>query len=240
MAENDETKNENLAENLADGHDEESNLEELPKDLIDEINSVDEEVTQIAKNTGEIIDRSRAKNEGDPSGEMTAEGKKRVTKAQLEKEKYGTLPIEPKRSYVSQWFKKNNPRKHLGIDFATNRVDNVKVFAYRAGKVVKVVPAERAVAGSGYNGYGNVVVISHGNKKFSLYAHLKEFSVSQGQKVSRGQQIGIAGTTGQSTGIHLHFEVRDAAGYPATQRDPDVNIEKEYAKVKKTVKKPKA
>lgn len=57
-------------------------------------------------------------------------------------------------------------------------------------------------------GYGNYVVVDHGNGKSTLYGHLSSVSVSRGQKVGKGQKIGNAGSTGFSTGPHLHFEYR--------------------------------
>ena len=57
-------------------------------------------------------------------------------------------------------------------------------------------------------GYGNYVVIDHGNGKSTLYGHLSSVSVFRGQKVGKGQKIGNAGSTGFSTGPHLHFEYR--------------------------------
>ncbi|MFI5260212.1 MAG: peptidoglycan DD-metalloendopeptidase family protein [Candidatus Paceibacteria bacterium] len=64
----------------------------------------------------------------------------------------------------------------------------------------------------GWNGgYGNYVVITHDNGSQTLYGHMKNTIVSPGQSVSAGQVIGYEGSTGESTGPHLHFEVRGAA-----------------------------
>ncbi|MDF2558290.1 MAG: peptidase [Bacillales bacterium] len=57
------------------------------------------------------------------------------------------------------------------------------------------------------SGYGNKIEINHNNGLKTVYAHLKSLSVSSGQVVSKGQQIGVMGSTGNSTGVHLHFEV---------------------------------
>ncbi|MFF4242945.1 peptidoglycan DD-metalloendopeptidase family protein [Streptomyces sp. NPDC001822] len=70
------------------------------------------------------------------------------------------------------------------------------------------------VVSAGWSGaYGNEVVIQHSDGMYSQYAHLSSLEVSAGQTVTGGQQIGLSGTTGNSTGPHLHFEVRTGPGY---------------------------
>lgn len=74
-----------------------------------------------------------------------------------------------------------------------------------------------AVAASGWNaGYGNHVIIDHGNGFATLYAHMNSIFVKPGESVAAGQQVGSVGNTGNSTGPHLHFEIR----YQGVPRDP--------------------
>jgi murein DD-endopeptidase MepM/ murein hydrolase activator NlpD len=90
------------------------------------------------------------------------------------------------------------PHFHTGVDLAA--VIGTPVVAAADGIVV-------AVGHSGI-GYGNYVVIAHGGGIMTLYGHLLETDVLVGQKVARGERIGREGSTGWSTGPHLHFEVR--------------------------------
>lgn len=87
---------------------------------------------------------------------------------------------------------------HKGIDIAAPK--GAKIIASNGGTVVT----------SSYdaNGYGNYVIIDHGGGKMTVYGHMSKRSVSVGQKVTKGQQIGLVGSTGRSTGPHCHFEVR--------------------------------
>jgi len=71
-----------------------------------------------------------------------------------------------------------------------------------------VAAATGTVVSAGWDGnYGNSILIDHGNGIFTRYAHSSMLLVSEGQKVSKGQTIGLVGSTGRSTGPHLHFEV---------------------------------
>ncbi|WP_326579326.1 M23 family metallopeptidase [Streptomyces sp. NBC_00481] len=97
--------------------------------------------------------------------------------------------------------------KHSGQDFAVK--SGTAVAAAHGGTVVK---AGGNGAGDG-PAYGNAVVIKHGNGTFSQYAHLSKVSVKVGQVVKTGQRIAFSGNTGNSSGPHLHFEIRTKASY---------------------------
>jgi murein DD-endopeptidase MepM/ murein hydrolase activator NlpD len=89
---------------------------------------------------------------------------------------------------------------HYGIDEAGHL--GSPIYATDSGVVV--------YAGWSNVGYGNMIVIDHGNGWQSLYAHLSEIDVGCGQSVDQGDTIGLMGSTGNSTGPHLHFELRSA------------------------------
>ena len=87
---------------------------------------------------------------------------------------------------------------HGGMDFTAET--GTEVYATGDGRVVK--------RQSDAWGYGNHIVVNHGHGYTTVYAHLSRFAVSNGSKVKRGQLIGYVGSTGRSTGPHLHYEVR--------------------------------
>lgn len=89
-------------------------------------------------------------------------------------------------------------KMHTGIDLAAPA--GTPILAAESGTVIRVQNLS--------TGYGRNVIISHGSNIATLYAHMSSVNVSAGQTVSRGQKIGGVGTTGSSTGNHLHFEVR--------------------------------
>jgi murein DD-endopeptidase MepM/ murein hydrolase activator NlpD len=76
------------------------------------------------------------------------------------------------------------------------------------GTPVQVAATGRVIIAGWQRGYGNVVYVDHGNGLSTRYGHLSEIDVGVGQTVTRGQTIGLVGSTGRSTGPHLHYEVR--------------------------------
>jgi murein DD-endopeptidase MepM/ murein hydrolase activator NlpD len=89
-------------------------------------------------------------------------------------------------------------RTHFGLDFVGPR--NTNIHSTAKGIVTLVKHSRR--------GYGNEIVIDHGYGFSTRYAHLNEILVAEGQHVERGELIGLMGSTGRSTGTHLHYEVR--------------------------------
>jgi murein DD-endopeptidase MepM/ murein hydrolase activator NlpD len=94
------------------------------------------------------------------------------------------------------------PEFHPGLDIAAP-----------SGTTVSAAAAGTVIMAQWYGGYGNYILIDHGGGYSTGYGHLSAIYVSNGQSVSRGQAIGAVGSTGQSTGPHLHFEIR-IAGKP--------------------------
>ncbi len=99
----------------------------------------------------------------------------------------------PTAACISQYFY----GRHPGIDLANSK--GTAVVAADAG-FVEIVGWENS-------GYGNMVLVNHGNGALTRYAHLSAFAVQQGASVKKGQLIGRIGSTGRSTGPHLHFEL---------------------------------
>lgn len=113
------------------------------------------------------------------------------------------LPVTGKFVYTSKFGNRLHPiagvmRPHNGIDLVTQPVGG-DVVAFTAGKVASVI--------QGDPGAGNFIVLDHGGGVTSRYLHLASTSVSSGQSVKAGTKIGVEGSTGGSTGPHLHFEI---------------------------------
>ena len=115
---------------------------------------------------------------------------------------FGTF-VWPSNSHYLSGFDYRPDANHWGLDLAGN--DGEGVYATDAGVVV--------YAGWNNYGYGNMIMVDHGNNFQSLYAHLSGISVGCGQSVGQGDLIGAIGNTGRSTGSHLHFEIRAISSF---------------------------
>lgn len=109
---------------------------------------------------------------------------------------------------VSSHFGKRGSSHHDGVDIAAKRGTSI------------IASAKGVVSFVGYmRGYGKTVIVKHKNGHHTVYAHTNKYFVSKGQKVSQGEVIAKVGSTGRSSGPHLHFEirknnlVRNPAGY---------------------------
>lgn len=126
---------------------------------------------------------------------------------------------------------------HSGCDFSTGGTTGNKIVAADSGTVIvsKDITCNRSTCkksyhGGGYCSYGRYIVIMHdkpnskGQTVYTLYAHNSSRLVSAGQHVSKGQQIAKSGSTGNSTGPHLHFEVRLDDGSYSSCVDPEIYL----------------
>ncbi|WP_461198043.1 phage tail spike protein [Enterococcus sp. N249-2] len=123
------------------------------------------------------------------------------------------VPIDTPVTVTSEFGWRTHPitgesNYHNGIDLVNNN-SNAPIYASADGEVI--------VAGDAnyFDWYGNWVVIKHSDGMYTGYAHLSSVNVSKGSTVTQGQQIGVIGTTGPSTGIHLHFQFFDEM-YPSS------------------------
>ncbi|MCL2513060.1 MAG: peptidoglycan DD-metalloendopeptidase family protein [Oscillospiraceae bacterium] len=110
-------------------------------------------------------------------------------------------PLSPASdTYVSSGYRTSKRPNHTGVDLCYNgSSQGKKIIASGSGKVIEA---------SYHGAYGNCMVIDHGNGLSTLYAHCSSFAKSVGSNVTKGETIAYIGSTGRSTGPHLHFEVR--------------------------------
>lgn len=106
--------------------------------------------------------------------------------------------VRPVDGTISSRFGRRNGRAHEGVDILADRGTPVRAAAI--GIVI--------YAGDGMRGYGNAVVLDHGEEITTLYGHLERIQVQSGDAVTRGQRVGTVGDSGNATTTHLHFELR--------------------------------
>ncbi len=107
-------------------------------------------------------------------------------------------------SFITTYFGERDFGTHIhkGVDYAAAK--NTPIYAVKGGTVTRACYR---------SDYGNCIIINHGDGVETLYAHCTKLFVSVGEEVKQGQTIGTVGTTGQSTGYHLHFEIKINGSY---------------------------
>ena len=133
--------------------------------------------------------------------EMPKVTKKKIVTSQVlnyEKTPLGIALIEPVSGTITSRFGRISRGNHTGLDIATSSGTPIKAAA--SGTVIYAGPKGT---------YGNLVIIAHSDSVQTYYAHCSKIYVSQGQSVSQGQVICAVGSTGNSTGPHLHLEIRE-------------------------------
>jgi murein DD-endopeptidase MepM/ murein hydrolase activator NlpD len=113
---------------------------------------------------------------------------------------YFDWPVDDAR--MTRGFLPNRRRPHKGIDLAAHK--NTPIMASHDGTVI--------YTGRGFRGFGRMIMIEGEQGWATLYGHLNKIKVHEGQRVRQGEIIGAMGSTGRSTGVHLHFEIRKLSG----------------------------
>lgn len=129
-------------------------------------------------------------------------------------------PLDSQYQSITTYFGYDSWRNgnHNGIDISGGGISGSNIYAAQSGTVISVVNYCGHNYGKSWScgcggGYGNYVIINHGGNLATLYAHAEDIIVSEGQHVEIGDVLGYVGSTGWSTGAHLHFEVRVNGSY---------------------------
>ncbi len=179
------------------------------KELDAEASQVGAEIGKITGNANSLDAKSKALEKAIAEYEEAIRAAQHVGKDQTYDGQF-TWPVPGYHLVISPYGYRIHPitgrRKfHKGTDISGGNIKGKPIVAMADGVV--------SIASYNQGGYGNYVMINHGtssdgNSYVTLYAHMTRYIVSVGQKVTKGQTIGYVGTTGASTGYHLHFEVR--------------------------------
>ena len=215
------------AENHVEGSEESENSEEVesseaedPEAEAEEISADTEEIAEPAGVEGNLAVEDGEETIATP--EQSTEEPEEEPNPTLEDKVVVPDPFVPLEAYfdssfggqmkyplaedavITCWFgqlDENHPNPHTGIDLAADL--GSPVLAAKAGTIVNAHMWDGTMADS----YGNYVDIDHGDGLVTRYGHLSEINIQEGDEVTEGQQIGRVGSTGHSTGPHLHFEI---------------------------------
>ena len=178
------------------------------QEQIDELNQANKSIDSKIKAAQEAIRKAQEEANKKPSGGTSNGGTSSSSSSGF------IYPVPTAYSTITTKLYYSSGQYHGAVDFGCGGINGQPVYAVADGYVVT---SER-LNGS----YGNYIIIAHYNGLYTLYAHGQDGSrtVSAGQTVKQGQQIMRVGTTGNSTGPHLHFEVRTSPGTYSNRVNP--------------------
>lgn len=159
---------------------------------------------EVQERKAEAVKADRSKRAAQLAKAVKAAKARAAKAAQAEKALKWVKPVSGRYALTAGFNQSGGmwSHKHSGQDFAVPT--GTKVRSVHGGTVVT----------AGWGGaYGNNIVIKHGNGTYSQYGHLSKIQVRVGEKVGKGERIGLSGNTGNTTGPHLHFEIRTTPVY---------------------------
>ncbi|MEW2484708.1 M23 family metallopeptidase [Streptomyces sp. NPDC048411] len=174
---------------------------------------------EVQKRQADVAAKAAEAAKADAAAKVKAEARAKAARdakaraaRSAERTRLGSFQLPVAGSYVTTGYKSSgslwSSGRHSGIDF--HAASGSSVVAVGAGTVVE----------AGWGGaYGNNIVLRMTDGTYTQYGHLSSIGVSVGQSVGAGQQIGLSGSTGNSTGPHLHFEARTTPSY-GSDMDP--------------------
>lgn len=183
--------------------------EKKTKEKLEELQETNDELDkQIAKAKAAIeAAKKAAASKGNVSG----------TPSSTQSSSGFIWPVNKQYRITTGMYYNTSGNYHGAVDFSGAGILGTPIYAVADGYVV----TSTAVKKNGkYVSYGNYVLIAHYNGLYTLYAHMNSRAVSSGQTVTQGQVIGYVGSTGNSTGPHLHFEVRTGDGSYSNRVNP--------------------
>lgn len=181
------------------------------KDEIDSKSAEQDAIAAEIKRQQELAQQQQQQNGGNSGGNSGGNDTVAPFTGQL------AWPV-PGFYWISSYYGYRWGKLHAGIDIAGGGISGATVVASEAGTVTLVrggcTHNYKKSSSCGCNGgYGNYVVVDHGNGLSTLYAHLATINVSYQQQVSKGTSLGAVGSTGWSTGFHLHYAVIQNGAY---------------------------
>ncbi len=221
-----QAKQDELNELLAENEETLATLQEESNDVLAQlsmteaqISQLDEELQQYYRDLAAQQQQQQQQQQGS-SGGSAPPAPSRPNVAPPASGGY-VWPCPGHHNLTSQFEEWRGYYNHGALDIADGSIMGATVVAAASGTVVATCTSCPHNWGKYYScgcggGYGNYVWINHGNGKETVYAHLTSVAVSTGQHVSAGQYLGTVGSTGHSTGAHLHYETR----YNGVKYDP--------------------